>query len=504
MERAIHSLRRAVLAVVQNEALFLFVAFIGVAALGNDFFAARYSEEVELFYSYVVNPWGMVMVALRLNRRAQNPERKRMHADIGVLALLALWIVVPFAIRFGFVFNNVTSWYNYLVAYFGIYAMTSEEAPASRQKLLRLAGMLFTGFSLLAGGLLVYCALTGQVFGADLSGCPIGVENGFLYGGVHYNTTGMIALCCTLMCLTAFCCEEKKMVKLLSLAAAMLMAGVVVLTQSRTARYSLLIALAAGAYGGVVAHGRMMKRRLLRHGTALLCAIVVLCAGYTLANRMTDAMLEHYMGWEENTGAAEGHATGVIPAASAQEALAETARTEAASALPADEEATQAQLHARAPVDATFSDRTNLWRNLFAYWGGNPRYLFLGNGVGRTGRMIVEGTVHEESGSAPVHNTYLQYIADFGLIGFALQVLFLLLVFAKARHVFFAEGKGGCRGGRGMCMVVVASLATGMMESAPWGAMSVMNMVMCFALAQLMAMGRELSEKREGSMDFLS
>lgn len=51
--------------------------------------------------------------------------------------------------------------------------------------------------------------------------------------------------------------------------------------------------------------------------------------------------------------------------------------------------------------------------------------MLIGNGVGHTGSKIVEGTIHEESGAVAVHNTYLQWAADFGLIGFALEAVFL-------------------------------------------------------------------------------
>ena len=133
--------------------------------------------------------------------------------------------------------------------------------------------------------------------------------------------------------------------------------------------------------------------------------------------------------------------------------------------------------------------------SLFRLWADNPKYLLIGNGVGRTGSQVVVGTMHEALGGVSIHNTYLQYIADFGLIGFVMKAVFLLLVLRKAVAVFFAAGKRTCAGGRSLCMAVVACLVTGMMESAPLGGMTPMNLTLYFALAQLMAMGRELERK---------
>ena len=45
----------------------------------------------------------------------------------------------------------------------------------------------------------------------------------------------------------------------------------------------------------------------------------------------------------------------------------------------------------------------------------------------------------ESGGSTPAHNAYLQYAADFGLIGFALLAAFLAMQVLPCLRVFFAR-----------------------------------------------------------------
>ena len=68
-------------------------------------------------------------------------------------------------------------------------------------------------------------------------------------------------------------------------------------------------------------------------------------------------------------------------------------------------------------------------------------------------------------------------------------------------RVFFARGAARLRGGSALCMAVVAALITGMMESAPLEAMTPMNMMLFFTLAQLMAAGREMRAPSEKPAD---
>ena len=144
----------------------------------------------------------------------------------------------------------------------------------------------------------------------------------------------------------------------------------------------------------------------------------------------------------------------------------------------------------RAAVDSTFSDRTNIWKNVFKLWKDEPKLMLIGNGVGNTGRKIVEGTIHEENGAVTVHNSYLQWTADFGLIGAALQLVFLVIALRQALRVLLAEKRQS--GALALCMCVAAALAVGLMESTTLGDMTPTNLVFMYALAQLSAMNREM------------
>ena len=144
----------------------------------------------------------------------------------------------------------------------------------------------------------------------------------------------------------------------------------------------------------------------------------------------------------------------------------------------------------RAGIDASFSDRTTIWTNLFALWRESPKHLLIGNGVGRTGSRIVAGTVHEENGAVAVHNTYLQFIADFGLIGFGLLLAFFAVIARPLLRAFFDRSAGRIAGTHALSAMAVAALATGMMESAPLGAMTPMNLMLYLALAMLVGAGR--------------
>ena len=109
--------------------------------------------------------------------------------------------------------------------------------------------------------------------------------------------------------------------------------------------------------------------------------------------------------------------------------------------------------------------------------------MFIGRGIGNTGSLIVEGTVHEQDGSSAVHNTYLQFMADFGLVGFLLQAAFLLLVLWPLLLEFV---RGRMTGSRvTLFLLIGAILLTGFMESQPLGQMTPMNVVLFYAMAIL-------------------
>lgn len=193
---------------------------------------------------------------------------------------------------------------------------TITELPSTaRRRMLRGISALFALLALCMGVVLLYCAYTGTVLGADVGGMVIGVQDGCLYGGVHYNITGMVALGCMMLSLVSMNAERNPLFKAVGLAAAGMMTVVVVLTQSRTARYAMLVALAVGCYGTLAA--RFWDRKaIVRHGVAVLCACLVLAGGYAGASKLTDLALEHYMRLNEGT---QGALQSVVSSAAAEE-----------------------------------------------------------------------------------------------------------------------------------------------------------------------------------------
>lgn len=476
INRAAGWTRRVLLAAAENVSLYLFTAFLVVGILPMDILKWHHPA-IALLERFVVVPWGMALCLLRLERRKDADAP--LQADAAVLFVLLAWMVVPFALRFGVTFNNIGSWCGHAAVFFGIYLMVTEIESRKRENLLDLANVLFLLLGLVWGGALLGCAATGATFGSDpalfkqsggTDGLGFGVfRREYLCAGLHYNTTGMLALCIAMLNLSGACRSRHRAVKGTYLLSFAMQAVVIVLTQSRTARYALIIAAAAGMYGWFVSR-QFIRRKLLSHAAGIAAALLVLVCAYQGASMLTDAALRRYAQSEKNTAR--------------QMLLIQTASAEETAAV---QEETKPE-EARAAVDATLSGRTDIWRNLFRLWRENPKYLLIGNGVGRTGSRIVQGTIHERNGAVAVHNTYLQFVADFGLIGFGLMAAFLAMMAAPvARSLFFDGNKGY----RPLGMLVVAALMTGMMESAPLGAMTPMNMILMFSLALIVGHGRE-------------
>lgn len=473
IRQATRSARRLLLYFASNEVLFLFAAFLSqtVLVMGP---LEWYREIVDLFSSLVVTPWGMALCLLRLERRSRlEPNENR--TDLTMLAILTLWIVIPFALRFGPTFNTMYSWFNHIVVFFGVYAFTSEEDAAGRERLLDLTGALFAVLGAVLTVPMIWCIRTGAFvydsihnmtngFGFNLNGC--------LQFGLHYNTTAMYTLACCLFALIGFFRRKSLPAKLLHLIPALAMMGAVVFSQSRTSRYVLLLILALGCFGWLVSV-LPMRSALARWGAALLAALIVLVVGFFGMQRMTDAMLRH-----------------IAQVRNAQRVTSEVLHRE----IAASEDSLPGFMinSSRAAYDSAFSDRTMIWKNLLSFWRENPKYLFIGNGMGNTGRLIVHGTVHESIGGIAVHNAYLQFIADYGLIGFALLAAFLCLLVPPMLRILLAP-KGIARpGDRVLVMLAAAQLIIGLMESQPLGAMSTTNIVLFFSLALIRSRGQEL------------
>ncbi|MBQ7886490.1 MAG: O-antigen ligase family protein [Clostridia bacterium] len=475
--------RRCLLAAAANVSLFVTTSFFvtGLLIQGPSFWWRGY---VDLFESYVLIPWGMALCLLRLERRTRE-HCAHMRWDLNVLFVLLAWLIVPFAFRFGATFNNVGSWHNHTVLFFGVYALTAEESAHRREKLFDLAALLFSLSALALGAALMYCVITVQQFGD--AQFAFGVCEGiYLCANGHYNTTGMVAVCSALMSLAGAARFRKTPLRALCLVSVALMTVTAVLTQSRTARYSLIAGYALLVYGGLC--GRLkVKRAFLRHAAAIAAACAVAAAGYAGAGLITDAAIAHY-----NRAQQDAVEASVIPAAMAEERNAAGEQEKAA----APEEAVQTEYQTREAVDSSFSGRTGIWRNLIQRWKDDPKYLLIGHGIGRIGGMVTENTIHEGREGVSIHNTYLQFMADYGLVGFGLLCVFFALIAAPVARVFFARGAQATPGYRSLCAMAAASLLTGMMESAPLGAMTPMNTALFFALALLASAGREMENPK--------
>ena len=488
MERIERRIRALLLSLASNVGLYALASFLFMGVLITS--PLRWvQDQVQNYFSFILIPWGMALCLLRLIRRQQLAGP--VGADVRVLFVLLVWIVVPFAYRFGLTYNNINSWCGYAIVFFGIYALLREDTPERRGRMLDWAGGAFCVFSLLYGAALLYCAVTVQTFAADQGDYGFGFyKNMFLCGGIHYNTTAMVALSALFMALSGAARRRHAPAKLVHLLAALMMAAVVVLTQSRTARYAMIAALSAGALS--VAAGRIRARLPMRLLGGLLAAALTAVICYAGTSLLSDAALEHYMRVENKRAgvAMEQPEEGGLPkltavAAAEEESAPQAAPTPEAEPTP-EPTATPLELTARKATDTSFNGRMTIWKGLFAFFKSNPKSLVIGNGVGRTGSIVVENISWRQLDGITMHNTYLQFIADFGLVGLALMCLFFLTILMPCLRAFFAAGRRP-DGRLSMGMAVVAILITGLMESAPLGELTSMNVVLFFALGILAA-----------------
>lgn len=346
--------------------------------------------------------------------------------------------------------------------------------------MLAMTSGLFAVFAIIWSGCLLYYAATAGCLDVGAGGSVFGVQDGYLWAGVHYNSTGMIALCLCMMSLLACSCAKNPLLKAVCVIPAAMSAAVVVLTQSRTSRYALLLALAIGAFD-LLRRALAARGRGIATAAALLSAVIIIAGGYEVSKLATEAALEHYAARQEECEIQEPTEE-------------EQTEDEPAVQIPAEPQMIEdisagGTMSVRPGIDSTFSDRTTIWKNVLKFWREEPKMMLIGNGVGHTGSKIVEGTIHEESGAVAVHNTYLQWAADFGLIGFALEAVFLVIALRQALHAFLAKERE--RSALVLIMTAAAALAVGMMESTTLGAMTPINLVFMFSLAQLAGMSRE-------------
>lgn len=483
MRKGFSALCRLLYACMSSTAAFVFAAFVvyGVLSMGPLY---PIKAQVTLVERYLIEPWGTVLCVLFLQRQAQRMDAAP-RRELPVLLALLLWIIVPFVYRFGMTADNAYTGHSWAVVFFGVYALTSGSDAAYRERIVDTASALFAAVSFVLGALLLYTAVTVQEWGSVGGSTGFGVHNASqLCMGMHHNSSGAACLFACLMSAIGFFRRKSAAARLAHLIPALMMGAAVVLTQSRTARYCLLAALALGCYG-VVAGSERIRNALLRHAAGVALGAAVLAAGYMSAAWMTDAALEHYA--RLGTGRQISASVQVIRPAAAEE----NAQKDGQNAKQETQRNTAAK-KARGAGDMSFTGRTLIWRNALKLCRENPKHFLLGFGVGRVGRMIVQGTLVEKDGYSTTHNSYLQFIMDFGLVGFAMIAMYLGMLVPPCLRIFFARGKRQVAGYRALCTMVVGALLTGMMESLTLTAMTTMNLMLFFPLALIAGRDRDI------------
>lgn len=459
-------LHRGLLAVAASEGLYLVIMIVFYGVFNADVFMTS-QHLIAPLKDYVIMPWAGALMGIYL----MNKKRKY-GLDIWALTLLILWLIVPFVMRFGTEYFTMYAALGYSLCFFVFYASVSESDTRKRLCQLDIACAGACLVSIVLGGVLLYCAATGEVFYSYWDTQHFGVVNGQLQH-MHYNLTGRLALVCLMMCLVGLCRSRKKPLAIFYLTGLLIMTLVAVLTQSRTIRYAMLAAFALFTWNEMAVH-LPIKKQVLRHGAALVCAAVVLFGGYGLCSQITDAALAHYAGLPSPV------IESVVPSAIAEDETPEKG---------------EESIKARKAVDATFSDRTNIWKNIFKNWKENPWHMLIGNGSGRTKWLIAENTIHEANGHVEAHNAYLHFAAEFGLIGFGLLAVFMVSICPHVARVFFAPKGKRMPGGSALCVLLVGILMTGIMEVEPLDGMTMMGMTLFFVLGQLVGAGRDMKNQ---------
>lgn len=487
MEKLTKHVRDVLYAAASSEGIFFFVSFM-LYGFGRMQTLDLHSEARRLLDLYVVVPWGMALVLLRLYRVRQHV--KSAGADVKILFILLLWITAPFLWRFGFKEAQVITVFRYTVIFFGLYASLAERRDI--EKAMDWASALFAAASFIIAGALLYCALTVKVYGTHIAVPGFGVNRTGnlvrLNVSLNPNTTAMLEGCCALMCLLGAARRKHLWAKMAHLVPAVMMAAALVLTQSRTARYALIGALAVGAYGAI-ACARAIGQRGYRQLAAVAAGAAVLVGGYVGADQMTRKAMNHFERhpiqvvmpdwYEETSGEQTAFMTEVLQMV-VPEALAEES-PEAAPIL---------EYEVRDGIDATLSLRTVFWKNLLEIWKENPKDVLLGFGIERMREVC-----YQAGFLAPViDNAILHFITSFGMVGFLLLCAFFVSIAKPVWRVFFAPPEKSRAGDRVLCMIVVYELLVSLMESQTLIAMESINILFFFALGLVVNRGRKLAE----------
>lgn len=481
----IERMKRSMTRVIESEPLFLFCWFAVMFMQNMDPFFWE-AEQLVLVQRYLLAPWGIALGALYLHR--ETAIRTEL---LALLALLA-WMIVPFALRFGISPKNVESWQN-MVILIGVYASISTRSAQERKQTLHWATTLFTLVGWGLGLSLLYCAASGKSYSPEYCQYSFGIfAQTQLTAGCHYNVTAMACLNLMLMSMTGFCCARGIGKRIYYAVPTVMMAIVVVLTQGRTSRYAMLAALALCAWRAVALSG-WVKKAAVRHAAAIAAAAVVLIGGFVLSDELTNRAIIHYSRMQTAHSANDTQAqsnsaewiTDAIAEGTNEEQGTPVEPIPASDAAPQEEEA----LRSREAMNWTFTGRTKIWSNLANFWKENPKYFFIGYGTGRVGWLISQETPLESLGYASVHNTYLQFLADYGLMGMLLMAAFFVCIAVPLLREFFL-GKWS-EGGVMLCILIAAQLIIGMMESDPLAPMSICNLFLYIAFALAASSGRE-------------
>jgi len=480
MKKTAMLVRNLLLAAFVNPGVFVVVAYV----ISGMFTMGKLSSVRSVLELGLLVPWGLTLAMLRLYRAKERETVARF--DVMALFMLFGWLVVPFGIRFGLNSSSINTWQNFAIIFFGVFAMIAEMDEKSAAQAMDAAAAFSGVVSFVFAGALLFCAVTVTNFHTPYSEYGFGVyQYAQLCAEQHYNATGMLAMCGTFMCLMGMQRGKNRIVRVLYLIPAIMTSLVVILAQSRTARYSLLAGLAVGAYG-MAASAKWNKSLLIRQAAGMLAGIAVLVGGYVLSAKITDAALVYYARAQVQPEAPEVIALIVTDDAEKTDDADNTAR---------EQEAEIVVQESRGMGEGTFSGRTVVWKNIFEFWKQNPKYFVIGNGIGRMSRDMLIGSPLEHIGANMAHNAFIQFTMDNGLIGLVLLCAFLALLVPPAFRVLLGRQGKAAAGGRAMCMLTVGCLVTALMENEPLNAMRPCNVMLFFALAVIAYAGTKAKEE---------
>ena len=209
MKKKTELVRSGVFAFLGNPGVYALMAFM-VTGMFTPGVLGVYRGWIEL---NVLVPWGLALAIVHLVRRVKQGKQP-VRWDVGVLLVLFVWLLVPFMLRFGFARNNIYSWQNHAIVFFGIYALGSSLEEAQLGKTMDLAGAVGAVITFVFCGALLLAAAMG-LGSDDWAEFGFGVYlDAYLCSGAHYNTTGMLAMCASLFCLMGVCRAKGKVAKL--------------------------------------------------------------------------------------------------------------------------------------------------------------------------------------------------------------------------------------------------------------------------------------------------